>query len=482
MPKIYKPLNEKGNALVDITNIGYNTGNDFNEDFISIETEIKSEEEARTEADNVLQDNIDAEVSRATGAESQLDTRISDLENSVIKIIESDSYINANNTEANKVNLTVNVSTGNNNSSVSSTDEENTLTRVKDVNAAITLNRATTKENELNAAITTEVSRAQGVENEFNTRITTLETNEPKIISVTGQTITNPTEITLGSEVIFSTDSDIAIDTALSSITQNVSIGWTVKNTNATNNISITNNSEVVKNIEPNTSISGKWIKNTEGIAISVFKRVLGEGGNDWITWSGNNNSEVTLNIPDDVDIPLSFSNSKITKISGTAGGMTCCRQICYICTGLTTLSLNLPLATECHYMCYACKNLTTLTLNLPSAINCDNICGNCTSLATLNFNFGSLMTIDFTSITGNGGLGNITTLENITILEGGLAFCTSFNIKNSTNLTDASIQNIIDALPDYSGTETSALVSFPPDRLTTEQQTQLSNKGWTWS
>lgn len=103
MPKIFKPQNEFGNTLVDITKIGYNNDNQFNEDFINIETEIKSEEEARTKADSILKDNIDAEV-----------------------------------------------------------------------------------------------SRAQEVENEFNTRITTLETNKPTIISVPGQTITNPTEITMG--------------------------------------------------------------------------------------------------------------------------------------------------------------------------------------------------------------------------------------------------------------------------------------------
>ena len=276
-----------------------------------------------------------------------------------------------------------------------------------------------------------------------------------------------------------------------------------------------------------------------------------GDTGNSYVMWGGENNTEVTLNIPDSVDIPLSFYSTNVTKVSGTGGGITNCSNMCYYCASLTALTLNLPSASDCNAMCYGCSSLTSLTLDLPSATNCNamcygcssltegtlktplasdcsnmcyycasltaltlnlpsatycaDMCGNCssltaltlnlpsatnckraldkcTNLTSLSFNFGSMSTVNFTSTSGSGGIGNVTTLQNVTVLEGGLASCTSFNISASTNLTATSIQNIIDALPNYSGTGTSALVTFPPDRLTAEQQTQITNKGWSWA
>ena len=207
-----------------------------------------------------------------------------------------------------------------------------------------------------------------------------------------------------------------------------------------------------------------------------------GDTGNSYVMWGGENNTEVTLNIPDSVDIPLSFYSTNVTKVSGTGGGITNCSNMCYYCASLTALTLNLPSATYCADMCGNCSSLTALTLNLPSATNCKRALDKCTNLTSLSFNFGSMSTVNFTSTSGSGGIGNVTTLQNVTVLEGGLASCTSFNISASTNLTATSIQNIIDALPNYSGTGTSALVTFPPDRLTAEQQTQITNKGWSWA
>lgn len=116
-----------------------------------------------------------------------------------------------------------------------------------------------------------------------------------------------------------------------------------------------------------------------------------------------------------------------------------------------------------------------------PNLTNAALIFNDCPSLSEIDVHYPKLATLNFTSTSGPGGLGNVPTLYLVTVLDGGLAACTSFNISASTNITDASIQNIIDALPDYSGTQASALVSFPPDRLTEEQQTQLTNKGWTY-
>lgn len=70
-----------------------------------------------------------------------------------------------------------------------------------------------------------------------------------------------------------------------------------------------------------------------------------------------------------------------------------------------------------------------------------------------------------------------------LTFAKGGLSAVTSFLLYNvQTAINDASIQNIVDTLPDWSGTDTTALVQFPSGRLTAEQQATLTAKGWTWS
>lgn len=337
------------------------------------------------------------------------------------------------------------------------------------------------------------------------------------LIPITGQTVSNPESVNMSDELVFSTDSDMAIDTVLSAITKQISIGWTVKNTGSAA-ISATNGGEEIASIDANSSVSGKWIRTSDSVYISVFKRALGEEGNSYVTWGGNNNSEVTLNVPSDVDIPLTFNLcEQITSIKGNAGGKTYFKAFCNAAYNLNRFDLIMNNASDCNSLLCSTEKLKSVTLNLPNATDIRDLVSYsigledayiyaplatqsrdlltyCQKLKTLTLiaplitDFSVGTNSNLTSITINIASINtftataIRTLVNVTILEGGLASCTSFNISTSTSLTDESIQNVIDALPDYSGTETSALVTFPPDRLTAEQQEAITAKGWTWA
>ena len=237
-----------------------------------------------------------------------------------------------------------------------------------------------------------------------------------------------------------------------------------------------------------------------------------------YVTWGGVNNTEVTLNIPDDVDIPLTFNLcEQITSIKGNAGGKTNFKAFCNAAYNLNHFDLIMNNASDCNSLLCSTEKLKSVTLNLPNAIDATDLVSYstwleeayiyiplatqsrdlltyCQKLKTLTLiaplitDFSVGTNSNLTSITINIASINtftataVRTLVNVTILEGGLSSCTSFNISTSTSLTDESIQNIIDALPDYSGTETSALVTFPSGRLSTEQQEAITAKGWTWA
>lgn len=243
-----------------------------------------------------------------------------------------------------------------------------------------------------------------------------------------------------------------------------------------------------------------------------------GDTGNSYVTWGGKNYTEVTLNIPDDVDIPLTFNlDEQITSIKGNAGGKTNFKSFCNAAYNLAYFELTMNKAQNCNSLLCSTEKLKSVTLNLPNATDIRDLVSYSTWLeeayiyAPLATQSRDLITycqklktltliaplITEFSVGTNGNLTSITiniasintfvatavrTLENVTILEGGLASCTSFNVSTSTNLTDTSIQNIIDALPDYSTAGTSAVVRFPAGRLTTEQQEAITAKGWTWA
>lgn len=273
------------------------------------------------------------------------------------------------------------------------------------------------------------------------------------IISIRGQSISDPSAINMGDEIVISTDSDIAIDTVLSVITQDIMVGWTVNNTGSAT-ISITNGGTSIATVDAGNAISGQWMRQSGNVYISVFRHALGKEGNSYVSWSGANNTDVTLAIPDDVDIPLSFYLRDITSIQGTTGGMTDCSYLCGNCKSMTIFDLSMPHATKCQYMLYN-NTITDITFGLPM-----------------------MESVDFAGTNGDGGIGNLSSLVNVTVLDGGLASCTTFKISNCTKLSATSVQNIIDALPDLTG-QTAGKAYFPSGKVTSAQRSQLTAKNW---
>lgn len=231
-----------------------------------------------------------------------------------------------------------------------------------------------------------------------------------------------------------------------------------------------------------------------------ILKPTSGGGStvDDWITI--NDAGEATLNFPEetnDLMENISLSFNKFTKITGNVGGKLHCMGFVSRSSTLTYLDIVANKA-EISNICNSCSKLTYAKIVAEKATGLNSLFQGASipeayiytpnavaglyifpqGIKKVTLHWGKFKTIDFSS-SSTTYIPNIT---DIIILSGGLASCTSFKIPNSTNLTDESIQNIINALPDYSGTETSALVSFPPGRLTTEQQEQLAAKNWTWS
>ena len=197
MSKIYKPQNELGNTLVDITKVGYNSDNSFNADFVSIENEINSEETARIAADTTLQENIDNETTRAQAAETTLQSNIeAETTRATGKETELDGKISAEVSRAQEAEeaLQSNIDGEVNRATAAETQLQTNIDNE--------VTRASEKENELNISITAEVQRAQAAETtlqenisaeetralaaegELNTRITDLESTSIKAVSV----------------------------------------------------------------------------------------------------------------------------------------------------------------------------------------------------------------------------------------------------------------------------------------------------------
>ena len=348
-----------------------------------------------------------------------------------------------------------------------------------------------------------------GVENETNRKIPSTEfltknivksVNSSEDLTLNGVKNNSDCLFVIGTNV---TELDLSgiIPSTMNSIT--VTFTLTLDESN-TNEVTIKNVDEVLGKLnQTQKTLSGKIIKDSTGnVYISVFKYALGEEGNDWILV--NEAGEATLNFPEESTNELEFFSigySRYTKLMGSTNGKINCTTMCWGCSSLTEVDIEVPngntsnmfpncssllkakivapVSTQVNSIFQNDTKLQDAYLYAPSATSYAYMVTNAGKIETFTFNLASISTINFTS---SGTMGTLTNLQNITILEGGLASCTSFIITNSTNLTDESIQNIIDALPDYSGTETSALVSFPPDRLSAEQEAQLAAKNWTWS
>ena len=408
------------------------------------------------------------------------------------------------------------------------------------------------------------------------------------IVPITGQTVAAPASVNMGDELVFSTDAAIAIDTVLSVITKQISIGWTVKNTGSAV-ISVTNGGEEIASIDANSSVSGKWIRTSDAVYISVFKRALGEegfypDGNDedviYLTddgntcviswpnklWSSNKLSEdssidrkkitrVEFNAPqllsaDSFLAAISLGSGtatiianlpelrraeklcKLTSFAQWVGDMPKLEDgtgmfhsakvtsfegdISQLKTGdnmfdnsrIFSWDKDFPELTSAYRMFPDMPNMTSFRTKMPKVTNSAAFVNGpklvsveisaskqasttwfgLSPIETLRLSVPSFQKLDFSS-SGIGACTPLTTLEffedtdSSGVMHQPLEKCTTVKFYNiHTSLSDTSIQNVIDAIPDYSSTSTSALIQLPAGKITEDQKAQITAKGWTWS
>ena len=408
------------------------------------------------------------------------------------------------------------------------------------------------------------------------------------IIPITGQAVSNPASVNMGDELVFSTDAAIAIDTVLSVITKQISIGWTVNNTGSAV-ISVTNGGEEIASVDASSSVSGKWIRTSDSVYISVFKRALGEGGfypdgNEEdviyltedgqtcvISWPnklwtshrlseensidykkatrvefnapqllsadyflaaislGSGTATIIANLPElrraenlckltgfaqwVGDMPKledgtgMFHSSAVTSFEGDISQLKTGDNMFNNC-GLSSWDKDFPELTSASQMFPDMPNMTSFRTKMPKVtssaffVNGPKLVSveisaskqasttwfRSSPIETLRLSVPSFQKLDFST----SGIGACTTLTTLELFEDTdadgvshqpLEKCTTVKFYNThTLLSDTSIQNVINALPDYSGTESSALIQLPAEKITESQKTQITAKGWTWS
>ena len=155
-------------------------------------------------------------------------------------------------------------------------------------------------------------------------------------------------------------------------------------------------------------------------------------------------------------------------------------------CSSLKSVQLSdTSNVTNMWYMFYGCTQLEEITyLDTSNVTDMSSIFANCSSLTTLpqldasklkDTGISSMFS-RCTSLTNFGGLKNV-----------GKSFSTSvtsqISFADSTNLSDESIQNIIDGLYDRTGVTTITRIKFHTtvkNKLTNEQKKQIKAKNWT--
>ena len=424
-----------------------------------------------------------------------------------------------------------------------------------------------------------------GTEADFINSLKGEDGNTGTIIAIENQTISDPTSINMDDELIITSSNSLDIASVLETITKSIAIGWTVKNTGTTD-ITITNADKILANLSSEESVSGKWIRTSDSVYISVFKRALGEEGfypdgneedviyltDDGSTcviswpnklWSSNRLSEeykkatkVEFNAPRllsvdsflaaislgsgtatiDANLPELRCAKKLCKLTGFAqwvGDMPKLEDgtgmfhsaavtsfegdISQLKTGdnmfdnsrIFSWDKDFPELTSAYRMFPDMPNMTSFRTKMPKVtssaafVNGPKLVsveisaskqasttwfGGSSPIETLRLSVPSFQNLNFSS-SGIGACTPLTTLEFFEdtdadgVMHQPLESCTTVKFYNThTSLSDTSIQNVINALTDYSATSTTALIQLPSGRITEDQKTQITAKGWTWS
>lgn len=127
------------------------------------------------------------------------------------------------------------------------------------------------------------------------------------------------------------------------------------------------------------------------------------------------------------------------------------------------------------YWFCYGATDLTTVDLNFSKSTTMYRAFYNCAALETVEHL--DLTAISYASTGLSGMFTGCTALKNVTMKPN----CLQANISfiDSAQLTDESIQSIIDGLKSNSGARKITLHSDVSAKLTDEQYLQIYNKGW---
>lgn len=148
-------------------------------------------------------------------------------------------------------------------------------------------------------------------------------------------------------------------------------------------------------------------------------------------------------------------TNKSLTSISLPSLPKVFSMQNCfYYCGSLTSITLpELPKVTSMYYCFAYCTSLTSINLpELPKVSNMGSCFNNCTSLENL--------------VIGN--------------LNPAVSNWTNWKLDSCTKLTVDSLVNVLNALPERTGTNTCTLGTTNLNKLSDEQKAIATNKGWT--
>ena len=343
------------------------------------------------------------------------------------------------------------------------------------------------------------------------------------IVYVTGATIPNPASVATGDEIVFTVTSDFDLAEAFVALSGQMSIGWTIRNTGSSD-IVIYNGNDAIARIGASSFVRGSALIDATGSGISVFRQALGQEG--YINLSADGKI-LTVRQPDGFMItPSCLSETQtgrnrawaynispdITHIDG--GGvlkppansgffftyLTNLKSIAgvdysqvikpdfmFAATGLESFDVCLPNATSGYGIFSGDSKLNTVRLIIPLTKNLRECFYSAPALRYVTLHAGMCTALDFQNVYADSAIGAMPLLESLEFESyngtPALASCTTFKLyATHTNLTDQSISNCVEAFTDWSATGKSATCQFPAGRLTDDQKSTLTAKGWTYT
>lgn len=181
------------------------------------------------------------------------------------------------------------------------------------------------------------------------------------------------------------------------------------------------------------------------------------------------------------------FDNAAIDTWDGDFPELTSATQMFAFMGKMTSFRSKMLKVTSSSGLFHSSSKLTSVQISAPEQ-GATNWFGSA-PIETLRLSVPSFQKLDFST----SGIGACTPLETLEIFEdtdadgvmhAGLETCTTIKFyATHTSLSAPSVQNIVDAAADWSASSgVSALMQMPAGKLTEEQKSTLTAKGWTYS